>query len=149
MRDYIEKACEEIDAAMFSGDAFIEEDARKSLQDYIDRWTREMKRWEETAAKIKEKMNIQSLPRIIRYASVLKAAKVMLALRRSAIQQVERDWNHLPHEKIWKWAAVNQPYQDCLEALVQSKLISGYDLVSDIIIPIKKETTCAKKFLLP
>lgn len=56
MRDYIEKACEEIDAAMLSGDAFIEEDARKSLQDYIDRWTREMKRWEETAAKIKEKI---------------------------------------------------------------------------------------------
>lgn len=90
-----------------------------------------------------------SLPRVIRYASVLKAAKVMLALRRSAIQQVERDWSHLPKEKIWKWAAVNQPYQDCLEALVQSKLIADYDLVSDIIIPIKKETTCAKKSLLP
>jgi hypothetical protein len=94
-------------------------------------------------------MNIQSLPRVIRYASVLKAAKVMLALRRSAIQQVERDWNHLPHEKIWKRTAVNQPYQDCLEALVRSKLIAGYDLVSDIIIPIKKEKTCVKKSLLP
>ena len=89
------------------------------------------------------------LPRVIRYASVLEAAKVMLTLRRAAIQQVERDWSHLPKEKIWKWAAVNQPYQDCLETLVQSKLISGYDLVLDIIIPIKKETTCAKKSLLP
>lgn len=90
-----------------------------------------------------------SVPRVIRYASVLKAAKVMLALRRSAIQQVERDWSHLPKEKSWKWAAVNQPYKDCLEALVRSKLIASYDLVSDIIIPIKKETTCAKKSLQP
>jgi hypothetical protein len=63
----------------------------------------------------------------------------MLALRRSAIQQVEKDWSHITvKEKHWKRAAVNQPYQDCLEALVRSKLIAGYDLVSDTITPIKK-----------
>lgn len=82
------------------------------------------------------------LPRVIRYASVLEAAKVMLTLRRAAIQQVEKNWSHISENDIhWKRAAVNQHYQDCLEALVRSKLIAGYNLVSDIIIPIKKETT--------
>ena len=47
MRDYIEQACEEIDAAMFSGDAFNEKAERDSLRNYIGRWERQMKQWEE------------------------------------------------------------------------------------------------------
>jgi len=47
MRDYIRQACEEIDAAMFSGDAFIEKDERDALINYIGRWQRQLKVWEE------------------------------------------------------------------------------------------------------
>jgi ADP-dependent phosphofructokinase/glucokinase len=54
MREYIEKACEEIDAAMFSGDAFMEKDERDELTNYIGRWQRKMKEWEEIAAEIAE-----------------------------------------------------------------------------------------------
>lgn len=43
MRRYIEKACEEIDAAMFSGDSFDNAEERKSLQKYMDRWKEQMK----------------------------------------------------------------------------------------------------------
>ena len=50
MRDYIKDACEEIDAAMFSGDAFVDAEERKALRDYIERWTRELKNWGEIAA---------------------------------------------------------------------------------------------------
>ena len=44
MRKYIENACEEIDAAIFVGDAFLEEEHRKGLIEYMERWTRELKR---------------------------------------------------------------------------------------------------------
>ena len=54
MRDYIENACEEIDAAMFSGDAFIEKEERDALSNYIGRWQRQMKEWEEIAAEVAE-----------------------------------------------------------------------------------------------
>ena len=47
MRKYIEQACEEIDAAMFSGDAFLEKEERESLTRYINRWQRQMKEFEE------------------------------------------------------------------------------------------------------
>ena len=50
MRDYIENACEEIDAAMFSSDAFMEKGERDALTDYIGRWQRKMKEWEEITA---------------------------------------------------------------------------------------------------
>lgn len=44
MRQYIEDACEEIDAAMFSGDAFLDEEHRKGLIEYMERWQRELKK---------------------------------------------------------------------------------------------------------
>jgi ADP-dependent phosphofructokinase/glucokinase len=47
MRDYIEDACDNIDAAMFSGDAFLDPEHRKELRDYMARWERKMKEWEE------------------------------------------------------------------------------------------------------
>lgn len=50
MRDYIKDACEEIDSAMFSGDAFADAEQRKALRDYMERWERELKNWDEIAA---------------------------------------------------------------------------------------------------
>jgi hypothetical protein len=46
MRDYIQEACEQIDAAMFSGDAFMGQEHRKELREYIGRWERGMKEHE-------------------------------------------------------------------------------------------------------
>lgn len=46
MPEYLENACEEIDAAMFSGDDFLNEDNRKALKEYIGRWSRELERLE-------------------------------------------------------------------------------------------------------
>ena len=46
MRPYIFNALEEIDAAMFSGDAFFNEEEgkehREELRRYMNRWNREM-----------------------------------------------------------------------------------------------------------
>lgn len=42
MRDYIEEACEQIDAAIFSGDAFEDFEHRKELRKYMSRWTNQM-----------------------------------------------------------------------------------------------------------
>ena len=50
MRDYIKDACEEIDAAVFSGGAFADAEERKTLRDYMERWGRELKNWDEIAA---------------------------------------------------------------------------------------------------
>lgn len=50
MRDYIKSACEEIDAAMFSGDDFTDAEERKALRDYMERWGRGLKDWDEIAA---------------------------------------------------------------------------------------------------
>jgi hypothetical protein len=44
MRDSIEDFCENIDSAMFSGDEFLNENNRKTLIEYMERWTRELKR---------------------------------------------------------------------------------------------------------
>lgn len=43
MNKHVENACEEIDAAMFSGDSFLDEENRKGLIEYMERWTRELK----------------------------------------------------------------------------------------------------------
>ena len=43
-RQCLEDACEEIDAAIFSGDAFMDSDNRKELREYMARWERELKR---------------------------------------------------------------------------------------------------------
>jgi len=42
MLEHIEIACDEIDAAMFSGDSFNNEQNTKELEYYLDRWTREI-----------------------------------------------------------------------------------------------------------
>ena len=43
MRAYIENACDAIDAAIFVGDAFLDEEHRKGLIKYMERWQRELK----------------------------------------------------------------------------------------------------------
>lgn len=48
MRDYIFEACETIDAAIFSGDAFHDEEHRKELKALMDRWYRELDRIEQS-----------------------------------------------------------------------------------------------------
>ena len=52
MLDYIENACEEIDAAMFSGDTFHKKKERTSLRKYIGRWTRQMNEFEGVPEKV-------------------------------------------------------------------------------------------------
>ena len=42
MLDYLERACEEIDAALFSGDALYTEKDLAEFQQYLDRWNREV-----------------------------------------------------------------------------------------------------------
>ncbi len=43
MREHIENACEQIDAAVFSGDSFARSrDARDELRSYMDRWSKEL-----------------------------------------------------------------------------------------------------------
>jgi len=55
MEKYLDDLCDEIDAAMFSGDSFLKEANRKGLAEYIGRWQREMKQWKEIAAEQAEK----------------------------------------------------------------------------------------------
>lgn len=38
--NYLEKACENIDASVFSSDMLFDDDQRSMLKSYIDRWTR-------------------------------------------------------------------------------------------------------------
>lgn len=40
MTEYLEEACEAIDAGMFSGDPFEELDNREELRYYMARWSR-------------------------------------------------------------------------------------------------------------
>lgn len=42
MRDYLVEACETIDAAMFSGDAFEDSATRAALVEYMKRWVGQM-----------------------------------------------------------------------------------------------------------
>lgn len=37
---HMEKACESIDASVFSSDMLFDDERRKTLKDYIGRWTR-------------------------------------------------------------------------------------------------------------
>jgi hypothetical protein len=39
---HIEAACQEIDAAFFSGDSFLTEEAMRRMEYFIGRWQREM-----------------------------------------------------------------------------------------------------------
>jgi ADP-dependent phosphofructokinase/glucokinase len=45
-RSYLHKACEQLDAAMFSGDAFLEKENRDRLTYYMDRWRKHLPVWE-------------------------------------------------------------------------------------------------------
>lgn len=47
MRSYIQDACEDIDAAVFSGSAFLEKEERDALRKYIARWEQQMKECED------------------------------------------------------------------------------------------------------
>lgn len=42
MRNNLYDACEEIDAAMFSGDSFDDPDTIREFQEYLDRWNRKI-----------------------------------------------------------------------------------------------------------
>lgn len=48
MRQYIEQAIEDIDAAIFSGDAFVDKDARKEMRETLARWERRLKQFDPT-----------------------------------------------------------------------------------------------------
>lgn len=45
-RTYLEKACEEIDASVFSGDLLFDKEDREALIEYIRRWTDAIKEHE-------------------------------------------------------------------------------------------------------
>jgi hypothetical protein len=47
MRDHTNELCDAIDAAIFSGDEFLNAYARKELRDYMARWERGLKEHEE------------------------------------------------------------------------------------------------------
>lgn len=49
-REYLHDYCEGLDAAMFSGDAFMEKANRERLLYYMARWQRQLKVWEEIEA---------------------------------------------------------------------------------------------------
>lgn len=42
MHESVEQAIDEIDAAMFSGDTFYDDDNREVLKKYIARWSKEI-----------------------------------------------------------------------------------------------------------
>jgi hypothetical protein len=42
MHPSVARAIQEIDAAVFNGDTFEEPEARKELQEYIERWSRRL-----------------------------------------------------------------------------------------------------------
>lgn len=51
-RDYLDKATNSIDAAMFSGDPFLDPKARLALRNLMARWERGLQRWEDVAAEL-------------------------------------------------------------------------------------------------
>jgi hypothetical protein len=48
-RQYLEDACEQIDAAVFSGDTLYDDDDRAALKEYVQRWVRAIDSHEENA----------------------------------------------------------------------------------------------------
>ena len=54
MRPYLEDACDQIDAAMSSGDAFMDAGHRERLRYFMDRWARELNQWDLLAAAFEE-----------------------------------------------------------------------------------------------
>ena len=70
MRNYNEASCEQLDAALFSGDDFLEAEERNELKEYIERWTRRIKEieemenqevWHKLVGKNKNDENINSI----------------------------------------------------------------------------------------
>jgi hypothetical protein len=50
MPEFLTNACEEIDAALFSGDSFQDPKARAALVEYMERWGRALKEIEDNSA---------------------------------------------------------------------------------------------------
>ena len=46
MRDHIEDYCDSLDAAVFSGDQFMEVEARTRLRWFMARWEKELQSWD-------------------------------------------------------------------------------------------------------
>jgi hypothetical protein len=42
MPEYLKEACEQIDAAMFSGDALENPETLKEFKEYLERWARNL-----------------------------------------------------------------------------------------------------------
>lgn len=51
LRPYLHKACEEVDASIFSGDVLYSDAERKDLREYVERWLRAINEHEATEAK--------------------------------------------------------------------------------------------------
>ena len=76
MRDYIEKACEEIDAAVFSGDAFEnDEESIKELSIYMSRWWKEL-----TCITINNKIIGEKMNEEIQHIEIIRSAKSNFAI---------------------------------------------------------------------
>jgi hypothetical protein len=51
MREHTAQLCDELDAAVFTGDEFFLEEARKEFREFMGRWERGLKEHEETEAR--------------------------------------------------------------------------------------------------
>jgi len=51
MTPEVERLCEELDAAIFSGDTFYSQENIDALVNYMERWKRELKKFEEIIEK--------------------------------------------------------------------------------------------------
>jgi len=52
MGDSFLELCDSVDAGVFSGDSLMDAGTRKEFEDYLGRWTRELKKFEELAAEL-------------------------------------------------------------------------------------------------
>lgn len=94
MRDYIDEACDNIDAAMFTGDAFDNPEEgiehRRELRNYIGRWTRQMSR--------NETWELFDVLKKVANDEHSNITCVNLALRELKPKMVDIETNTNPHE---------------------------------------------------
>lgn len=52
MHKFIEKEVDSIDAAVFTGDIFLDDDERAEFRRYLERWEKELKVWDERSKEL-------------------------------------------------------------------------------------------------
>jgi hypothetical protein len=90
-QNYMEfwEMCDHIDANIFTGDRFSDNEERARFEDMLVRWSRRLKDWEDVEAERRKEENIEMEEELIKSASQTEIERRISSAQMRAMQEIE------------------------------------------------------------